>query len=67
MTSSPPVKTSASWRERTREIIFEADTPTGKAFDVGLIAAIVCSVAAVMLESVEGIRAEYGHVLRIAE
>jgi voltage-gated potassium channel len=62
-TNPPP----SSWREHIREIIFEADTPLGKAFDVSLIVAIVLSVAVVILESVEGIRAEYGQFLRIAE
>ena len=46
-------------RDRLYEIIFEADTPAGKAFDVVLLLAIVASVAAVMLESVEGIAKDY--------
>ena len=49
------------------EIIFEADTPLGKAFDVALLVAIVLSVAAVLLESVPEIRAEYGQALRTIE
>ena len=49
------------------EIIFEADTRAGKAFDVVLIASIVASVAAVMLESVPAIRAAYGPLLYGAE
>jgi voltage-gated potassium channel len=57
----------APWRERLRVIIFEADTPAGKAFDVSLLVAIVASVAAVMLDSVAPIRAEYGHALDVAE
>ena len=42
----------ADWRERIRLIIFEAETPAGKLFDVALLVAIVLSVTAVMLESV---------------
>lgn len=38
-------------RERLYEIIFEADTPSGKAFDVGLIIAIVVSVIVVVLST----------------
>ena len=57
----------APWRKRLHEVIFEADTPAGKAFDVALLATIMLSVFAVVLESVAGIRAEYGGVLRIAE
>jgi len=42
----------ASWQRRWYEIIFEADTPAGKAFDVGLLIVILVSVAVVMLESI---------------
>lgn len=49
------------------EIIFEAETPTGKAFDVALMVAIVVSILAVCLESVASIRAEYGPFLRAME
>ena len=35
------------WRERLHEIVFEADTPAGKLFDVVLLVAIVLSVVAV--------------------
>jgi len=54
-------------RRRLQEIIFEAETRAGKAFDVGLILAILLSVTAVMLESVEEIRADYGEQLRLIE
>lgn len=55
------------WRERVRIVIFEAETPAGKAFDVALLVAIVTSVLAVMLESVGTIQAEYGFALDVAE
>ncbi len=42
-------------QENLHEIIFEADTPSGKLFDIILLIAILGSVLAVMLESVEGI------------
>ena len=32
------------WRERLHEIIFEAETPAGKAFDLALLVLIVASV-----------------------
>jgi voltage-gated potassium channel len=48
-------------------VIFESDTPAGRAFDIGLLIAIFVSVVAVMLESVAGIRREYGGVLRAVE
>ena len=54
-------------RARLHTIIFESDTPAGRAFDVGLLWAIVLSVLAVMLESVESIRVEYGGSIRVIE
>jgi voltage-gated potassium channel len=57
----------APWRERLHEVIFEADTPAGKGFDVLLLVAIVASVAVVVLDSVAGIRARHGAALRAAE
>ena len=41
-----------SGRERIHEIIFEADTPAGKRFDVILLWCIVASILVVMGESV---------------
>ena len=52
-----------SWRARTHEIIFGADTPAGKTFDIALIACIIVSVVAVMLDSVSGIRRVHGGLL----
>jgi len=60
-------RTMAPWRLRLHEIIFEADTPGGKAFDLALLLAILLSVTAVVLESVAGIRALYGPQLRAIE
>ncbi|MEM9667158.1 MAG: ion transporter, partial [Bacteroidota bacterium] len=54
------------WRKRLHQIIFEADTPVGKGFDLLLIAAILLSVLAVMLESVASIRMSHGAFLRAA-
>ena len=56
-----------SLRRRLYHIIFEADTPVGKTFDIALIGAILLSVAAVMLDSVGSIRAQYGPVLITTE
>ena len=54
-------------RQRLHEIIFEAETPAGKGFDVALIGLILASVATVMLESVNEIRAAHGVTLRTLE
>jgi len=54
-------------RDRLHEIIFEAETPAGKAFDVALLVAIVVSIIAVCLESVASIRIRFGPWLRTLE
>jgi len=54
-------------RLKLHEIIFEADTPLGKLFDILLLISILASVAVVMLESVGSIKAEYGNFLTAAE
>lgn len=63
----PPENEEKSLKERLWEIIFEAETPLGKAFDVVLLVGICLSVLAVMLESVVSIESKYGNELRIAE
>jgi len=54
-------------RERWRQIIFEADTPAGRTFDVCLIGCILFSVVAVMLASVKDIRTNHDTALVAAE
>jgi voltage-gated potassium channel len=48
-------------------VIFGTETPWGRRFDVVLIAAILGSVLAIILESVASIRAEHGGTLRTLE
>ncbi len=50
--SSPKHKEFSPFRENLYEIIFEADTPLGKLFDIVLLLAILGSVIAIMLETV---------------
>ena len=64
---SPVQPPQVPWRHRLHEIIFEADTPAGKAFDVSLLIVIVGSIVAAALESVSEIRAVWGPVLRGVE
>ena len=54
-------------RQRLYIVIFEADTPAGKAFDVVLLLLIVLSVASVMLESVPGYQKQYGVIFQQLE
>lgn len=51
------------WREILFEIIFEADTPAGKWFDIILIICILLSVITVMLDSVKAVRGVCGGLL----
>jgi len=64
---SSEIKPLRPWRSRLHEIIFEADTPTGRAFDVLVIISILGSILAVMLESISGVAARYGPQLRALE
>lgn len=53
----------APWRHLLHEVIFEADTAAGKGFDLFLIFSILASVAAVMLDSMGGVRSGHGEML----
>ncbi len=56
-------KTTSKWKDKLHEIIYEADTPVGKWFDIILFILIIVSVILVMLESVKDIDANYHKVL----
>ncbi|AXO78866.1 ion transporter [Olleya aquimaris] len=56
-----------TWKEKLHEIIYEADTPSGKLFDVVLLVLILASIVLVMLESVKNIDAKYHNALYIGE
>lgn len=56
-----------SWQVKLHEIIYEADTPAGKLFDVVLLIAILASIVLVMLESVKSIDAKFHKFLNISE
>jgi voltage-gated potassium channel len=62
-----PSDNAAPWRVRLHEIIFESETRAGRAFDLLLIAAIVVSVLAVILESVGEIGGVYADALHAVE
>lgn len=55
------------WRQKVYEIVFEAETPAGKAFDISLIFLILISVGAVLLESIKGVRDIFETELHIIE
>ncbi|MCP3956950.1 MAG: ion transporter [bacterium] len=62
-----PAHPRSPWRSKVHELIFEADTPAGRAFDVTLWICIMASVTAVILESVTSIREAHGPALRAIE
>jgi voltage-gated potassium channel len=51
---------AAGWRRKLYVIIFESDTPAGLLFDQALLVAIVASVIAVMLDSVDSAASLHG-------
>lgn len=55
------------WRKKLYEVIFEAETKSGKAFDLALIWAVIFSIVVVLLESVESIRVDFRQQLYFAE
>ena len=56
-----------NWKEKVHEVIYEADTPAGKLFDVILLLVILLSILLVMLESIESIGTKYAYILDVAE
>ena len=51
------------WKNKLHEIIYEADTPMGKLFDIILFILIIFSIILIMLESVKSIDIEYHRIL----
>jgi voltage-gated potassium channel len=57
----------AGWRLRAYTIVFEADTPAGRLFDLVLLWVIVASVSVVMLDSVDSVHARWGWLFTLLE
>ncbi len=62
-----PLAPWGGWRRWLYEIIFETETPTGKAFDVLLILFIATSVLVVILDSMAEVREQYRLLLNVLE
>ena len=60
-------KVTSKWKHRLHEIIYEADTTSGKLFDIVLLILIIFSVILVALESIEEFYLKYSFFLNIAE
>lgn len=56
-----------NWKDRLHEIIYEADTPAGKLFDVVLLILILTSIVFVMLETIPSFNNKYANFFNIAE
>ena len=54
-------------KQKLYEIIFEADSPKGKLFDVALLIIILISILLVLLESVPSVNSQHRELLRILE
>ena len=69
MSHLPPPSMAAETplRKRLFVVIFKADTPAGKAFDVGLLIAILASILVVMLETVPDLGLAYATTFFVAE
>ncbi len=60
-------KQKRHWKTKLHEVIYEADTPSGKLFDIVLLFVIIASIILVMLESVQSIDNKYHDILNISE
>lgn len=69
MRIKPPAveRPTSHWRTILHEVIFEAETAAGRAFDIILLWCILLSVLTVMLDSVGSIRGQYGQILSVLE
>lgn len=73
ITAMPPQQSpearpeGSAWRSRLHTVVFEADTPAGRLFDVVIMGLILLSVVAVSLETVPDLPAALAEVLRVVE
>jgi voltage-gated potassium channel len=63
---SPP-DSASKWRKEIYSIVFESETPAGKAFDVALLWAIILSVTVVFLESIQALKLQFGNIFYLFE
>ncbi len=55
------------WKAKLHEIVYEADTKSGKYFDIAVLIIILFSVVLVMIESIDSIKKEFYFILNIFE
>jgi voltage-gated potassium channel len=61
------IRPTAPWRRRLHEIVFEADTPAGRAFDLVVVALILLAILAAILETLPDLSPGAGAALVTAE
>ncbi|TPG61778.1 ion transporter [Hymenobacter nivis] len=62
-----PRSAAPGWQNTLYRVIFETDTRAGRVFDIILFFAIILSVLAVMLDSVQAVHAQHGPALLAVE
>jgi len=60
-------KDHAPWKIKLYHVIYGADTPLGKMFDIGLLVLIILSIVLIMLESIASLYIKYYDEFHIAE
>jgi voltage-gated potassium channel len=60
-------KPPAGWRRRVYNVIFEADTPAGRNFDIALVVAILLNILVVVLDSVPAINSGHSRTMNFLE
>lgn len=55
------------WQANLHKVIFESNTPGGKAFDIALLACILLSILVVMLDSSPALHLRYGRFFFVIE
>ncbi|MEO6948447.1 MAG: ion transporter [Ginsengibacter sp.] len=61
------INSKHDWKDVLYIIIFRANTPAGKRFDISLLIAIFCSVVVILLDSVPSFHFRYGNTLHFLE
>lgn len=60
--AAPEDREQRSWRHRLHDVIYESNTPAGRAFDISLLILILLSTLIVILDSISGWHFRYGRI-----
>lgn len=56
-----------NWQAKLHDVIYESNTPAGKAFDISLLLLILASILVVILDSIPAWSARYGQLFELLE